>query len=193
MSVDRSYYVYALKDPRTSPALPFYIGKGVGTRSHDHLTRPDTTRKGKRIQAIESDGAKVLVARLCDSLTEHQAIRLEAELIAAFGTADSGGLLTNTVLPSGLAKKERPSVVMPSGVREKAQVGLALLKDAALELCQANTRGLTNSDVASLLGLRSDYGGGSKDYLSYSLLGILMREGKIARVASTKRHVARVE
>jgi uncharacterized protein len=193
MSVDRSYYVYALKDPRTSPALPFYIGKGVGTRSHDHLARPDKTRKGQRISAIESDGAKVLVARLCDSLTEDQAIRLEAELIAAFGTADSGGLLTNTVLPSGLAKKERPMIVVPSGVREKAQVGLALLKEATLELCQANAKGLTNSDVASLLGLRSDYGGGSKDYLSYSVLGILMREGKIARAASTKRHVSRVE
>lgn len=75
MSVDRSYYVYALNDPRTSPALPFYIGKGVGTRSHDHVTRPDKTRKGQRIAAIESDGAKVLVARLCDSLTEDQAIR----------------------------------------------------------------------------------------------------------------------
>ena len=132
------------------------------------------------------------MARLCDSLTEDQAIRLEAELIAAFGTSDSGGLLTNTVLPSGLARKERPSIIVPSGVREKAQVGLALLKDAVLELCQANPRGLTNSDVASLLGLRSDYGGGSKDYLSYSLLGILMREGKVARTASTKRHVARV-
>lgn len=193
MSVDRSYYVYALKDPRTSPALPFYIGKGVGTRSHDHLVRPDKTRKGQRIAAIESEGATVLVARLCDSLSEAQAIRLEAELIAAFGTADSGGLLTNTVLPSGLANKERPTVVMPSGVREKAPIGLALIKEAVLELCQVNAKGITNSDAASLLGLRSDYGGGSKDYLSYSVLGILMREGKIARAASTKRHVARVQ
>lgn len=193
MSTDHSYYVYALKDPRSSPALPFYIGKGVGTRSHDHLTRPDQTRKGRRIAAIESDGAKVLVTRLVDSLTEEQAIRLEAELIAAFGTADSGGLLTNSVLPSGLAKKERPAVVMPSGVREKAQLGLSLIKDAVLELVKANPRGVSNSDVASLLGLRSDYGGGSKDYLSYSVLGILMREGKIARAATTKRHVARVD
>jgi hypothetical protein len=192
MSADRSYYVYALKDPRTSPALPFYIGKGVGTRSHDHLTRPDATRKGKRTAAIESDGATVLVARLCDSLSEGQAIKLEAELIAAFGTADSGGLLTNTVLPSGLAMKERPTMIVPSGIREKAQIGLALMKEATLELCQANPKGISNSDAASLLGLRSDYGGGSKDYLSYSILGILMREGKVARTASTKRHVARV-
>jgi hypothetical protein len=34
---ETSYYVYALKDPRTSPAKPFYIGKGKGTRAYDHL------------------------------------------------------------------------------------------------------------------------------------------------------------
>jgi hypothetical protein len=190
---DTSYYVYALKDPRTSPALPFYIGKGTGTRSFDHLVKPDETRKGLRIKEIEASGSKVLVSRLVDALNEHQAIRLEAELISAFGTVDSGGLLTNTVLPSGLAKKSRTTVVAPSGVKEKAQIGLALLKEAVLELAKANPSGISNSDAASLLGLRSDYGGGSKDYLSYSVLGILMREGKLERSPSTKKHVARVE
>src|SRR5262245_21059094 len=119
MSADTSYYVYALKDPRTSPAMPFYIGKGTGTRSHDHLVKPDVTRKGERIAEIIDAGHKVLVSRLVDSLTEHQAIRLEAELIAAFGTLDTGGLLTNAVLPSGLSSKSRAAVVLPSGVREK--------------------------------------------------------------------------
>ena len=101
----RFFYVYALKDPRTNPAKPFYIGKGTGTRSFDHLVKPDSTRKGLRIKEIEASGAKVLVSRLVDSLTEHQAMRLEAELIASFGTIDTGGLLTNSVLPSGLGKK----------------------------------------------------------------------------------------
>jgi hypothetical protein len=185
-------YVYALKDPRSSPALPFYIGKGTGTRSFDHLVKPDETRKGLRIKEIEAFGAKVLVSRLVDSLSEHQAIRLEAELISAFGTVDSGGLLTNTVLPTGLAKKARSTVVAPSGVKEKAQIGLALLKEAILELAKANPDGISNADAASLLGLRSDYGGGSKDYLSYSVLGILMREGKLERSAKNKKHVGRV-
>ena len=134
-----------------------------------------------------------MVSRLVDSLDEHQAMKLEAELIAAFGTIDTGGILTNSVMPSGLSKKARVSVVVPSGVKEKAQVGLSLLKDAVLDLAKANPVGISNSDAASLLGLRSDYGGGSKDYLSYSLLGILMREGKLARSKTNKKHVARVE
>lgn len=189
---DTSYYVYALKDPRTSPAMPFYIGKGTGTRSHDHLVRPDDSLKGIRIKEILAGGHKVLVTRLVNSLSEDQALKLEAELISAFGTVETGGLLTNAVVPSGLGKKARPSLIVPHGAREKAQLGLALLKEAVLEFAKANSKGITNSDTASLLGLRSDYGGGSKDYLSYSVLGLLMREGKLAREGSSKRHVAQV-
>jgi hypothetical protein len=192
MSDDNSYYVYALKDPRTSPALPFYIGKGTGTRSFDHLVRPDATRKGERIKEIVASGSRVLATRLVDNLTETQAIKLEAELIAAFGTLDTGGLLTNSVLPSGLAAKARPRVIVPSGIKEKAQLGLSLLKEAVLELARANPKGVSNSDAASLLGLRSDYGGGSKDYLSYSVIGLLMREGKLERDSASKKHLARV-
>ena len=189
---DSSFYFYALKDPRSSPATPFYVGKGTGVRAHEHAARPDATPKGQRIREIQAAGHEVLVSRLVDSLTESQALRLEAELIAAFGTVATGGLLTNTVMPSGLGAKSRPQLVVPSGVKERAQLGLELLKDAVLELAQANPGGVTNSETASLLGLRSDYGGGSKDYLSYSVLGLLMREGRLERKAGGKKHVARV-
>ena len=189
---DSAYYVYALKDPRSSPAMPFYIGKGVGVRAYDHLLRLDDSRKAQKIREIQAAGHKILVSVMVESLGELQAIKLEAELIAAFGTIDTGGILTNQVIPAGLGGKRRPSLVVPHGAIEQAQLGLALLKRAVLDFARANEKGITNSDAASLLGLRSDYGGGSKDYLSYSVIGLLMREGKLMREGSTRKHVAPV-
>ena len=172
--------------------MPFYIGKGTGTRSYDHLVRPDDSLKGQRIKEIVAAGCKVLVTRLIELLSEVQALKLEAELISAFGTSETGGLLTNAVIPSGLGKKSRPLLSIPHGAKEKAQLGLSFLKEAVLEFAKANPGGISNSDAASLLGLRSDYGGGSKDYLSYSILGLLMREGKLARDRNSRRHIAQV-
>lgn len=190
---ETSYYVYALKDPRSSPAKPFYIGKGTGTRAYEHLIEPDGSRKGRRIREIVAEGKEVLVTQLAAGLSELQAIKIEAELISAFGTEATGGMLTNVVIPSGNVSKVRKTLVVPEGVLEKAQLGLALIKDAVIELAKANPNGITNSDAASALSIRSDYGGGSKDYLSYSVLGLLMRDGKLARQGSSKLHVAQVE
>lgn len=185
------YYVYAIKDSRSSPAKPFYVGKGTGSRAYDHLIVPDGTRKYARIKEIVDSGGKPLIDILVEDLTEVQALRLEAELIAAFGTEDTGGLLTNSVVPGGLGGKKRKNVVMPQGAVERAQLGLGFLKAAILELAKANPEGITNSDAASLLGLRSDYRGRQKDYLSYSVLGLLLRERKIRRHDGVPpRHVA---
>ena len=185
------YYVYALKDPRLSPARPFYVGKGTGSRAFDHLVSPDRTRKYARIKEIQSVGLTPLVSILVDKLSEAEALKVEAEFISAFGTEETGGFLTNAVVPTGLGIKNRSSVVVPQGSIEKAQLGLAMLKDAVTELASANPNGVTNSDTASLLGLRSDYRGRQKDYLSYSILGLLMREGKVKRLdrGGRPRHV----
>jgi uncharacterized protein len=185
------YYVYALKDPRSSPARPFYVGKGTGSRAYDHLVTPDRTRKYARIKEILEAGARPLIDILVEDLTEAQALRLEAELISAFGTEDTGGLLTNSVVPAGIGGKKRKHVVVPQGAVERAQLGLEFLKTAILELAKANPEGISNSDAASLLGLRSDYRGRQKDYLSYSVLGLLLREGKVKRRdGGSPRHVA---
>ena len=94
-------------------------------------------------------------------------------------------------MPSGLGGKRRDHTAVPQGAVERAQLGLEFLKTAILDLAKANPGGITNSDAASLLGLRSDYNGKQKDYLSYSVLGLLLREGKVERRQSPPRHVAR--
>ncbi|MEA9562683.1 GIY-YIG nuclease family protein, partial [Xanthomonas campestris] len=99
------YYIYALKDPRSTPAAPFYIGKGTGVRAWEHIIKADVTRKGRRVSEIHGTGKTVFVTVLADDLTEHQALKLEAELISAFGTESTGGILTNSVIPAGSTKK----------------------------------------------------------------------------------------
>ena len=182
---DNFYYVYALKDPRKSPVPPFYIGKGTGSRAFDHLITIENTkinsRKYLRIKEIRDSGKEPLVVILADDLTETQALRLEAELISAFGTESTGGLLTNVVTPTGIGSKKRTNLIVPEGVVERAQIGLELIKSAMVELITVNPDGITNAETASVLGLRSDYNGRQKDYLSYSILGLLLRENKVRR------------
>jgi hypothetical protein len=86
MSIDRCYYVYALKDPLMTPANTFYIGKGTGSRAWEHDLAPDKSSKGLRISQIQNAGREVLISKLVDDLTEIEALRVEAELISAFGT-----------------------------------------------------------------------------------------------------------
>ncbi len=183
------FYVYALKDPRQKPAKPFYIGKGTGNRAWEHQIKIDDSEKGEVIKEINESGLKVIHTVLADNLTEEQALKLEAELIAAFGIRKYGGLLTNKVRPNPNNISKRVKINVPDGCYEKAQMGLELIKSAVMELAKANPEGIKNSDAAKYLGLQSDYGGGSKDYLSYSILGILMKEGKIKR-NDKKKHVA---
>ena len=174
------YYVYGLKDPRVDPPALFYIGKGTGSRAYDHLITSDKTARSRRLDQIKASKRKPVIEVLVDDLTEAQALKIEAELIAAFGTEKTGGPLTNSVIPSG-KRSARKDVSVPPSALEKAQIALGLLKDAVVALLEANPGGLTNAGVAGALGLRSDHMGSQKDYLSYSLLGLLLREGRVGK------------
>lgn len=176
----RTYYVYALKDPRANHAGIFYIGKGQGHRKTDHLLELDESPKSRRIGEIRASGQMVILEELVTGLTEVEALRVEAELIGAFGTVATGGRLLNQVMPSGKRKSSvRDEVIVPTGVPEKAAVARKLLEEAVLTLVQANEHGVRNVDVARYLDLRSAHGGKQKDFLSYSILGNLLAEGKV--------------
>jgi len=141
------FYVYALKDPRSTPARPFYVGKGTGSRAWEHVLKMDETRKGRRIREIQETGHQVITTILVEGVNESDALKLEAELISAFGTEGHGGILTNAVVPIGAARAPS-NLVVPTGVVERAQIGLRLLKTSVLELAQANPTGITNAEAA---------------------------------------------
>lgn len=65
--------------------------------------------------------------------------------------------------------------------REKAQEGLKNLKTAILEILNEHPNGLQNVDIATKLDIRSNYLGKQQDYLSWSVLGLLLNEKKIRR------------
>ena len=185
--MSNSYYVYALKDPRSNPAKIFYIGKGTGSRAWNHIINVDDTKKGVFIKEIMDSGKEVMVTQLVSDLTEAQALKIESELISSFGTIDTGGTLYNTVIPTGTVRRVQKNINVPTGVVDKAQIGINLLKDALEEFAEANPDGITNSDAAHYLGLQSDNDGKQQDYLTYSILGILLKEGRILSVKEGSR------
>jgi hypothetical protein len=173
----KTYYVYSLKDPREKPAKVFYIGKGTGSRATDHLKKVGDTRKGIYIQEILDSGNTPIISKVVEELTEEQALQIELELISSFGTLETGGMLYNTVIPRSINRKINEKGTVPNGAIEKAQLGLKLLKDSIISLSEENPEGIYNSDCAHYLGLQSDHNGNQQDYLTYSVLGILLKEG----------------
>ena len=66
------------------------------------------------------------------------------------------------------------------------QEGLRQIEDAILELLHRNPQGLRNVQVADLLDLRSGVRGGQRNYLTYSLLGRLLSQGRVSWDEETK-------
>ena len=66
---------------------------------------------------------------------------------------------------------------------EKAATARADLEDAILEYLEARPEGAINNQIARDLGLESDFEGRQQNYLSYSLLGGLLKRGLIKREA----------
>ena len=66
-------------------------------------------------------------------------------------------------------------------IEQQAQQALHLLKQAVVDLIDLHPEGLRNSEVTKILGLQSDQRGRNKDYLTWSILGLLMKEDRIVR------------
>jgi hypothetical protein len=69
----------------------------------------------------------------------------------------------------------------------KAAMGLALIKEAILDYLHNHPNGLRNAEIARDLTLESDHEGKQKDYLTYSILGILLKERRVRKIRTGSR------
>jgi uncharacterized protein len=63
--------------------------------------------------------------------------------------------------------------------RDAAKQGLTLLKDAVLAHLNASKIALPHSEIVRQLGLESDFEGNGRNYLSWSVLGLLVNAGQV--------------
>lgn len=68
--------------------------------------------------------------------------------------------------------------------RRLAQEGVARIEQAILELLSSAPCGLGNADITKRLGLESDQKGTQRNYLSWSVLGRMMKAGTVVQVAA---------
>jgi uncharacterized protein len=64
----------------------------------------------------------------------------------------------------------------------KAAMGLALLKEANLSISTGAQGGVRNHELAVELGLESSHEGRQQHYLTYSVLGILMKDASVRKI-----------
>jgi hypothetical protein len=69
---------------------------------------------------------------------------------------------------------------------DKAQTGLEMIKEAIISELKAHKQGMTNAEIVHKLGLESDVEGENRNYLSWSVLGILIADGKVKYTGERK-------
>jgi uncharacterized protein len=69
--------------------------------------------------------------------------------------------------------------MMSMNPRDKAQKGRDLIQTAVLDLLGASKRAMTHAEIVNQLDIPSDFEGTGKNYLSWSILGLLVNAGRI--------------
>jgi hypothetical protein len=66
--------------------------------------------------------------------------------------------------------------------RTKAEMGMALLKEAILDHLEDHPEGVGNVELAGNLNLRSDQDGDHRNFLTYSVLGLLINANLVEKI-----------
>jgi hypothetical protein len=63
--------------------------------------------------------------------------------------------------------------------KDRASEGLRIIKESIFDLLLQHTEGLTNVEIATMLELTSSKHGGHRNYLTWSILRIMMAEDRV--------------
>jgi hypothetical protein len=84
------YYCYVYFDPRHSPPLPIYVGKGHGARDMQHLKKCSNPHMARKLAKIREAGLEPIIQRVTENLTHAGACEVEMRLIREIGREDLG-------------------------------------------------------------------------------------------------------
>ena len=75
---------------------------------------------------------------------------------------------------------------------ERAKKALTELEEVILDYLRSKPDGAINNEIARELALESDHNGKQKNYLTYSILGGLIKQGRVVRDAGASRKAYRL-
>ena len=121
------FYVYVYSHPVTK--VPFYVGKGTGTRYKKHLseTKENTEnyKKWAVIQGLRNKGLEPLIEKVFETKNEVDAYDEETRLIMLYGRKDIdiNGILTNICNDIKPPKRSKPLTEDHKKKISKAHIG----------------------------------------------------------------------
>ena len=121
------FYVYVYFHPVTK--VPFYVGKGTGTRYKKHLseTKENTEnyKKWAVIQGLRNRGLEPLIKKVFETENEVDAYNEETRLIMLYGRRDIdiNGILTNICNDIKPPKRSKPLTEEHKKKISKAHIG----------------------------------------------------------------------
>lgn len=156
-----------------------------------------------QLVTLAQEGRRALETAILGLLEAHPEGLGNAEIAKSLGLRSSfrgghrnylthsllGGLLTR-----GLVTQDETTLLYTAvatnavALTDIAEDGRRTVESAILQLLETQPEGLRNAEITAMLGLRSSFKGGHRNYLTHSLMGGLLTRGLVEQDEATKRY-----